>query len=112
MEKVNIPKKAAETIESLRGVVDDVTLIKIASAECGGDNPVLTAAIAIHHGYEIEKSPEEIVKAKFAHQRAIHSDLYVEDKTDTTEYAYADGYIDAIQDFAEVYGIRIKGVNA
>lgn len=110
MEKVMVSKKVAETIESLRGVVDDVELIKIASAECGGENPILTVAIAIHYGYEIEKPPAEIILAKFNTQRAIHSELYVDDMTDTTEYAYASGYMDAILDFAKVYEINIEGV--
>lgn len=110
MEKVKVTKKVAETIESLRGSVDDITLIKVVSAECGGESPVITAAIAIHHGYEIEKPPTEIISAKFNTQRAIHSDLYVADMTETTEYAYANGYMDAIRDFAKVYGIHIEGV--
>lgn len=111
MEKVKVSKKVAETIESLRGVVGDDALIKIASAECGGENPILTVAIAIHHGYEIEKPPAEIISAKFNAQRAIHSDLYVDDMTDTIEYAYANGYMDAIRDFAKVYEIHIEGVS-
>lgn len=69
-------------------------------------------ARALYVGYEIAKLPAEIIRAKFDVQHDIHTDLYIDDKTETKEFGYADGYMDAIKDFAEVYGIKIEGVNA
>ena len=93
MEKVKVTKAVAELIESLRGVVGDGALIKLVSAESGGDSPILTAAIAIHHGYEVEMTPEEKV-----------ADYY-------GEFCGREARA-AIRTVLSLLGISIKGVNA
>jgi len=73
MEKVKVTKEVAEIIESLRGVVSDTTLIKLISDKCGGEHPVVTAAIAIHHGYEVD---EPWAESAFAYYQALKTDKH------------------------------------
>lgn len=122
MEKVIVSKEVAEAIEFLKA--DDWSFSSVMNVLTSGGfskvdeavklntTPIETVAQAYLNGYEVAKTPAEIVKAKFLRQRDIHLDLYGDDLTETAEYAYAGGYIDAIKEFADAYGIRIEGVNA
>lgn len=123
MTKVKLPREVAEAIEFMRehGTSDYELIKRLASSQdteghsqvlrgwalCqnGGTSDLLMQALVI--GYEVEKTPEERVKDKYAQiltwKRAHHKD---------GEYGAADGREDGFRMALEALGIKISGVNA
>ncbi|MBA9027585.1 hypothetical protein [Peribacillus huizhouensis] len=135
MKLVNLPKEVAEAIEELReigistmyiaqnvgvkqgfgasGLNKYLNVINDWRLECAEkrNNELLSALV---NGYVMEKTPEEKMLENFrVHENVV---WFYEGKTldraEQMQERYSSGYISGVKDFAELYGIKIEGINA
>lgn len=124
MTKVKVTREIAEAIVDVREMYTDsqiiaeiendrgctaygtlmLTLVKFSRQAEGNIDLIMRALV---NGYEIEKTPEERVRDKYA-QILVWKRVHRKDG----EYGAADGREDGFRMALEALGIKIEGVNA